>query len=177
VVLGEIHAAGDTVEFTGESDRAVVILAASILDDVLVYAIGKRLAISVDETQADYIFRAEGPLGSFSARIEIAYVFGFIDDLTRDQLTTVRESAHSKRPIGFDVPELANVAKRLFHPTGVAPLTEDTRAGIKGAFFVEFCCLYHIMIEGSREKGIPIVLDAIRKHAASAPSPDKPIEP
>jgi hypothetical protein len=43
-------------EFLNESDRACVMLAATILDDSLTHLISKRLTV-VDQDQLDYIFR------------------------------------------------------------------------------------------------------------------------
>ena len=123
-----------TQEVTGESDPAFVILLASILEDVLIHRVAKHLSFTPNETEFDHIFRFEGPLGTASARIEIAYLFGFIDERTRGQLDDIREMrnacAHSKQQMDFGVPVLANVAKRLFHPQG--PLVLAHRRGPSG---------------------------------------------
>lgn len=167
-------------ELNGESDRAAVILASSILDDVLTFRLCKSFWFSPDEQQFNHAFRSEGPLGTFSARIELAFLFGFIDELTRSQLDDIREMrnacAHSHRPIDFSVLELANVAKRLFHPRGVATLNEHTRAGIKGAFIMEFAILYHILLEGSRKAGIAKVLPDLGQPPEPPPPPDQPTQ-
>jgi hypothetical protein len=171
-----------SAELQGESDRAIVILLSALLDETLTLLIGRRLAFEATETQYDHVFRFEGPLGTFSSRIEIAYLFGFIDELTRSQLDDIREMrnacAHTKHQIDFGVTELANVAKRLFRPRGVTPLESDTRKEIRGAFVMEFTFIYHILLEGSREKGIAVVLDHVKKQQRDAsepiPSPDTP---
>ena len=145
-------------EISGESDRAVVILIATLLADALEFLLVQRLIIQPDKTQMDHIFRFEGPLGSFSSRIEISYLFGFIDEVTRSQLNDIREMrnacAHTKHPITFSVPALANVAKRLFAPTGYLYLQDDTASEITNTFISEAMVLHSILIEGSREKGI-----------------------
>jgi hypothetical protein len=74
-----------------ESDRAKVILLAAILEDVLAYRIETCINVNLTEQQWEHIFRFEGPMGSFSSKIEIAYVFGFIDINTAKQLDTMRE--------------------------------------------------------------------------------------
>lgn len=176
--LAELNIEQFSAEVTGHSDRAFVILLTSILEDVLTFRIARHLSFVPDEAQFDYIFRFEGPLGTFSARTEIAYLFGFIDECTRSQISDMREMrnacAHSKRPIDFDVPELASVAKRLFHPNGVVVLSGETRSDIRRAFFTEFLFLYHILMEGSRDKGEAIVRAALAKHGVHFPSPGKP---
>src|SRR6266446_9705469 len=117
-------------ELTGTSDRARIILTAASLDDVLIFRIMGSFAFTPDENEFDHIFRFEGPLGSFSSRIEIAHLFGLIDDMTRDQLDTIREMrnacAHTRRNITFEVPELGNVARRLYYPRGVIRLANDS---------------------------------------------------
>jgi hypothetical protein len=168
-------------ELQGESDRAIVILLSALLDDALTNNIALHLAFKPDETQYNWVFRFEGPLGTFSARIELAYLFGFIDELTRSQLDDIREMrnacAHTKHQIDFGVPELANVAKRLFRPRGLSPLETDSRKEIRSTFVMEFTFLYYILLEGSREKGIAVVLDELKKQhapdtAEPTPSPD-----
>jgi hypothetical protein len=170
-------------EVQGESDRALVILLTAMLDDTLTLVIANRMAVRpINVDQLEEIFRFEGPLGSFSARIEIAYLFGFIDELMRDQLTDFREMrnacAHSKHYIGFDVPELANVAKRLFAPRGFSPLGEDTQAGIRNVLLLEFGVIHNTLWHGSRERGIESMAEALKKRrkaqpAELPPSPDK----
>jgi hypothetical protein len=170
-----------TQEVTGESDPAFVILLASILEDVLIHRVAKHLSFTPNETEFDHIFRFEGPLGTASARIEIAYLFGFIDERTRGQLDDIREMrnacAHSKQQMDFGVPVLANVAKRLFHPQGIAHLIEDSRNGIRRTFFMEFLFLHQILLEGSRERGEASVRAELLTRGAVIPSPDKPTPP
>jgi hypothetical protein len=161
-----------------ESDRAIAILAGSILDDLLQYRIEKALHVEVTEAQARHIFRYEGPIGAFSHRIEIAYIFGIIDKLTARQLQLIREMrnacAHSIFELSFDKPELANVAKMLFRPNGVVELLNDTAAGIRDALLREFPTLIMILTLGSRESGIIWVTEHFPAWLAeNAPLPDR----
>jgi DNA-binding MltR family transcriptional regulator len=150
-------------ELVNESDRAIVILVATILDDALTELLAKRIIISLDQKQLDYIFRFEGPLGSFSSRIEVAYLFGFIDNNTRSHLTDIREMrnacAHSKQEMTFATKELLNVATRLS-----GSLRANTRAEVRLAFLAEFIILVHVL---AQEVNV----------AALAPSPDTPTAP
>jgi hypothetical protein len=169
-------------ELSNESDRAAVIISATILDDTLTRLLAKRFTFTPDEKQFDYIFRYEGPLGAFSHRIEVAHLFGFIDDITRGQLDDIREMrnacAHSSQPMNFGTKELANVARRFFK-ANLLPLPTDTQDHIRLAFQTEFIILFTILSQGSREKGLaeiePTLLAAVR--AARPPSPDKPPQP
>jgi hypothetical protein len=64
-------------EFRGESDRAAVILGASKLDQMLGMVLEKFLRPSANST--DDLFSNNGPLGTFSAKIELTYRLGLID--------------------------------------------------------------------------------------------------
>jgi hypothetical protein len=143
-------------ELTGESDRAVVILLSSVLDDMLAHLLRANLSFSPDQPQMEHIFRFEGPLGTFSARAEIAYLFGLIDEATKEQLDVLREMrnacAHSKQKIDFGISELAAVAKRLVRQHRGPPLKLDTRKQIREAFTVECVFIGHLLAGESREE-------------------------
>ena len=103
-------------ELAGESDRAVIILLGTLIDDTLMNQMSKRLSFSPSESEVDHIFRFEGPLGTFSARTEIARLFGIINDDLYQQIDTIRElrnaCAHSKYVLRFSNPVLSNVVLR-----------------------------------------------------------------
>jgi DNA-binding MltR family transcriptional regulator len=61
--------------FRQETDRACAVLAASLLDDCLQKLLAAAMAVSKDE-----LFKANGPLGTFSAKIDMANAFGLISD-------------------------------------------------------------------------------------------------
>lgn len=161
-------------EIEGESDRAAIILISALLDDVLTYALVDAFAIKASEKELEHYFRVEGPLGSFSAKIEIAYLFGLIELSTMDQLNSIREMrnacAHTKHNITFELMELANVAKRIFHPTGEVIIKNHSPATIRAALMHEAMIIICIVREGSRAKGREA---AQKMYAASRlPSPD-----
>jgi hypothetical protein len=124
----------------------------------LTYRLAQCLAIPATPDEQEHIFRFDGPLGSFAARIDTAYAFGFIDKSTGSQLSDVREMrnacAHTTKPISFAVPQLANVTRRLFHPNGFTKLGAKANAEeMKHAFVVEFLFIHNVLIHGSREEG------------------------
>ena len=112
----------------------------------------------------------------YSARMEIACVFGFIEDATYQQLNIIREMrnacAHSKHAMVFSDPILANVAKRLFHPLGFIPQPEAGE-DIKGAFLIEGILLFNTLLYGSRAAGKAVVIEGLHS-AAKSPLPDTP---
>jgi DNA-binding MltR family transcriptional regulator len=92
-------------EFAKESDRAAVILTASILDNLLRALIAARL-VPVSSAGDDLFDGANAPLGTFSARIEVAYRLGLISvKFTRDLhlMRRIRNDfAHDIQGCSFD---------------------------------------------------------------------------
>jgi len=172
---------GLVAELAGESDRAAIILLTALIESALAYRIGSSLSFRPNEAQFDHAFRFEGPLGTFSARIEIAFLFGLIDETTRTQLDLVREMrnacAHSKYEMHFGVQELANVAKRLFRPLGVAHPIDHSRKSLREAFTIEAMIIFYVLVEGSREQGIASFNSDLNDAGLKMPSRDKPPQP
>lgn len=80
-------------EFKGESDRAAVILGAAKLDLLLYQVIQQHLAPSV--SSKDELLDGDSPLGTFSAKIMIAYRLGLIDQEFTRSLQFVRRIRNS----------------------------------------------------------------------------------
>jgi len=87
-----------------ESDRGCAVMAASFVEDCLQVLLTIH-AVDWNKSTLSEIFRFEGPLGPFSARIKVAYALGIIDSEIRDDCDRIREIrnafAHSKVPIDF----------------------------------------------------------------------------
>jgi hypothetical protein len=113
----------DTLHFTnsvrGETDRAMIVIWASVLED----AIDQRLRTKVkpwgdsppDEQSFARLFGVGGPLGSFSSKIDMSCALGLIDQATREMLHLIREMrnacAHSQRPISLQTPSFGQFAR------------------------------------------------------------------
>src|SRR5215216_1518415 len=86
-----------------ESDRGCALIVASWVDDALTDFLKAYLV--QDAKIIDDLFRPMGPLGSFSAKISMAYLRGLIDRTMFDNLNTIREVrndfAHSRADISF----------------------------------------------------------------------------
>jgi len=156
-------------ELDAESDRACIILMANFLDDTLQYRLSKCLSFSPTATEYDRIFRLEGPLGTFSRRMEIACLFGFIDDSTYQELDIIRELRnacdHYSRELGFSDPHVANVTRRLFRPLGFIPSPTDNKL-LKTSFLGEGVFLFNVLYHGCRDE---VVEDELRKFNEKAP--------
>ena len=113
-------------EFYGKSTRAVVILQATMVEGTLANAIESVLHSDLSKTK---LFDFEGPLGTFSAKIAIAYALGIFGPKTRHDLDLIRllrnGFAHCSRPMSFSTTEVAAVCKYLQVPSingiGITP--------------------------------------------------------
>jgi len=153
-------------ELSGESDRAAIILASSMLDDLLANAIAMAMPFDLLVEDMEEVFRQGGPLGSFSSRIEVASLFGVIERETFEQLSLLREMrnacAHTKHPITFQDPKLASVAMNLFEPRGSVPRVMAEKH-LKGAFELEVSFLTLVLSLGSRAAAMAERNEAITK--------------
>jgi hypothetical protein len=149
---------------------------AAMLDDALTYRLSFSLAFEPSQTDFERIFRFEGPLGTFSARMEIAFLIGAIEADTYTQLKMIREMrnacAHSKQPLTFKEIALKNVTKRLFKAGGLLKPAAGEDDELKGAFVVESMFIYYSLYEGSREKGRQTMRAHILDNVENAPLPD-----
>jgi len=84
--VAEPYPPGFFDKFTTESDRACAVLAGALLDSLLEHLL--RKAMVPDSSQE--LFRAQGPLGSFAAKIDLALALGLISHEDHRELTLVR---------------------------------------------------------------------------------------
>lgn len=98
-----------------ESDRGCALMGASYVDDRLADLLKKKLLLNSDlrERMFDYI----GPLGSFSARINMAYAIGLIPANLRRELHVMRDIrnvfAHRAAHLTFESPEISPLVDKL----------------------------------------------------------------
>lgn len=156
-------------ELMNESDRAAIILASSMLDDLLANAIAMKMNPKMLVSDVDKVFRPNGPLGSFAARIEIASLFQIIDDTTFVQLSTLLQMrnacAHSKHPILLTDELLENVAKHFFKGSHIE--TALPALPLKLAFCIEVTFLAMVLSQGSRYKAAHLRVQALKDAVAS----------
>ena len=91
------------VSLTQESDRAVALMAAAFLEDYLARMISSNM-IENSKVRKE-VFDHNGSLGTFSAKIDIAYMLGLISQEIRKDLHLLRkirnEFAHTAKPLTF----------------------------------------------------------------------------
>ena len=163
-------------ELLGSSDRASIILMGSSLDDALIYRIALALPQLPTDDELDYIFRFEGPLGTFSARMEQALLWGAIEDETYQELDLFRElrnaAAHSKMSLSFQDSAIANVVKRLAKPRGFFPLPPKGDEDLKAFFIIEGLFVTQALYLGGRNKARLVLKAEYEKTYGKTPSPD-----
>lgn len=71
----------------GESDRGFILVVGAILDEMLRTLIAKNLVDN--DAVRERLLGFEGPLGSFGARVDVAFGLGLIAKATRDAVTAV----------------------------------------------------------------------------------------
>lgn len=89
--------------FTKQTDRGTALAVAAWIDDALEECL--RATLRQDEEVADKLFQPDGPLGSFSTRIKMAYLLGFITPSLFRELETIKgirnAFAHTRQLIRF----------------------------------------------------------------------------
>jgi len=97
-------------ELKTQSDRGVAVVAAAMLEELLELVILARL-IEIPSKRKESLFdKMNAPLSSLSAKIEIAFALGTINESARRAMHLVREVrnkfAHRLEPLTFHHPEV-----------------------------------------------------------------------
>ena len=109
-----------------ETDRGCALMVAAYID----YELGKLIKAHIvdDKSVSDDLFSNNGPLGTFSSRINLAYSLGLIpNDIRRDLhlLRKIRnEFAHNPKRFGFEKPEIKSRCNEFKF---CSPIAEDPR--------------------------------------------------
>jgi len=102
-----------------ESDRGVVLMSASFLEEALEALLRARFSIRhpKSKTSIKPLFNSFGPLSTFSAKITICYAMDMIGKWMYEDLGIVRklrnEFAHSVGVARFDLPAAVQLTERL----------------------------------------------------------------
>jgi DNA-binding MltR family transcriptional regulator len=115
-------------EFKGESDRACVILAASLLDNALLALLQSKLAPCAGSNDALFD-GANAPLSTFSSRIDASYRLGLISARFCRDLHLVRrirnEFAHNVTGCSFDESAIRDRVQALANSSRFASIHES----------------------------------------------------
>jgi DNA-binding MltR family transcriptional regulator len=111
--LGEVFEFRKTL--TPETDRGCALMAAAYLDSQLEDLL--TLHFVDDPAVVEELLGQSKPLGSFSSRIDMAYVLGLIGPKARRDLHLIRKIrnlfGHEHKPLFFDEPKIANRCREL----------------------------------------------------------------
>jgi hypothetical protein len=123
VLKGEVTAADlPTIEreLYGGSDRARAVLLAAFVEAALQTFVQAQLRPTFLAEDFRLLFGANAPLGTFSAKILIAFAFNWYGPDTRHDLDLIRELrngfAHSRSSFTFETAEVAAVCRQLRSP-------------------------------------------------------------
>lgn len=113
---GEVHELhAFSAEFSKESDRGAVLVAASHLDERLKSLI--RVFLRDTNSAAKLLDGFNAPLGTFSARVSAAHALSLIEDHEFKEITLIRkirnEFGHKWRNIGFETEKIKSLCNRL----------------------------------------------------------------
>jgi hypothetical protein len=123
LLKGDVNAAtlaNLEAELYGASDRARAVLLASFVENALERYLKTKLRPTFPSSDYRHIFGFEAPLGSFSAKIKVAFAFNWYGPDTLHDLDLIRELrngfAHSRNTFEFVTPEIAAVCRELRAP-------------------------------------------------------------
>jgi len=106
-----------TNEFQNESDRAAAVLVAAYLDYLLGELIAAKMTVEPEEVEKMLYQKGNGPLGTFSARINTAYCLGLLSKDELRDLNLIRkirnDFAHQLIGMSFDTEIIANRCREL----------------------------------------------------------------
>ncbi len=172
--LHEPSAEDFMAELVESNDRSAIITMSSLTDAGVEFLLIQNLPAlkHATEQQINKAMSHDGPLGTFSARIDMVFYLGLIDDALRNQLHDLRALrnavAHTKRRVTFaDVP-LQNVAKRLFHPIGKFQLLQNTAHGYRATLIAEANLIYLSVIHG-RNEAVRLTQESFTKAGKTPP--------
>ena len=116
-------------ELQGISERASAIVSGAMLEDILGHLLLNRL-VDDEGVAQDLLFNAYGPLGTFSARINMAYMLGLIGKQEQRELNLVKrirnEFAH-ETDASFNDEAITNRCRELKLPDMFPGTTTDAR--------------------------------------------------
>jgi hypothetical protein len=135
----------------GESDRGAIILASTMIDDRLRWAIEQKITSLNSDEMARFFRHDAGIAGAFSQRIVLAQALGIIDRKTRKHIDLVREmrnaSAHAANQLSFASPEIV-AALNYLKGNSSAPI-EDWTVAMRRDVFVILCATIAASISNS----------------------------
>ena len=147
-------------KYKNESDRSVIILAASYLDAYLEQCLRDKLA---DDPIKDKVFSGYAPLSTFSAKNDISLLLGLLTKRVHKDINTIRKirniCAHEPESISFSTNQVKDLCSNLWPAEGI-PVSDGTKNISKETrdqyLSAIFWCLVHIDTENKRTTKLTI---------------------
>ena len=107
-------------ELFNTSDRVTAVMLGAHVETALERLLASRMRDDLNSEQKSRLFGFEGAVGTFSAKIIVAYAMKIIGRITYSDLNLIKllrnEFAHSRRPFNFQTPEVVAVCNELKIP-------------------------------------------------------------
>lgn len=169
-------------EFSKESDRAAVILVASILDELLRNLLAARLA-PVSSSNDDLFDGPNAPLSSLSSRIEMSYRIGLISVKFSRDLHLIRRIrntfAHNIHGCAFEDARIKSRVQELLNSHGIVSRSKDyfkAQLSTRDAFLESSSwMIWHLTNLTSNIESFPVASDEFGYRFTYKPS-DLPTE-
>jgi len=124
-----------------ESDRGVMILAATMLDDALIVALGRTMPGANSKLKSE-IFSNHGPLSTFSARITFAEALGLVSPIFARQMNIIRQrrnvAAHAHAAVDFSLEEVKQVLATMLDDKEGDDFETWSQARVRN-FYLQLC--------------------------------------
>jgi len=108
-------------ELENQTDRGAAIIGAALVEERLTEAIESRLLPNT--IKKDKLLNETGPLGTFSAKIDMAYGLGFFGENSHKDLHIIRKIrnkfAHRIEPLTFTIQSISDQCNALWLPKNV----------------------------------------------------------
>ena len=142
-------------EVKSQTDRGTAVVAAALLEELLQHAVLDRL-IELSSERREALFDRNGaPLSTFSAKIEMSFALGVINNDARLALHVIRDIrnifAHSIDPISFDDPEVASIIDNR-SSKGVKAMADNRRNKFINSFGAIAVVLFSTLAADTRIK-------------------------
>jgi hypothetical protein len=160
------------LDMKGESDRGAIILSATSIEDVLELEIANKMpSLKNDDQLRKRIFEGDGPISSFSRKIDMAYALGIIDKQYHGIINLIREvrnaCAHARRPISLARPELQGVCKVIISDT-INDIPDNDPQSLRDALLIKCMLVGHYILSGEKIEGTQAIINHYKKLTAEA---------
>jgi len=160
-------------EFQKETDRGAAVLGAAYVDQALEHLLRKRLLGG--NKLKDELLSTDKPLGSFSARIKVAFAVGALHKTAYHDLEIIRrirnEFAHQTMGFSFQNPGIASRCQQLRLPESFSQIFPATNSRIRFNYSVTI--LATVLIPAAETMGSTIKATAIEGGTSESTSSEQ----